>query len=168
VKAGSKYQPLQEYLSQSNRSEQVVLTFAEIETLIGSPLPKSARSSRAWWSNRGKGALQAAAWMNSGYLAEEVDLQAEQVVFRKPTRHYHNYPIERVGDTVLWNSELIKALRQHMGLSQAEFADHLGVRQQTISEWETHAYTPRLVTSKFLTLVAEQVGFQYGEDSPAE
>jgi DNA-binding transcriptional regulator YiaG len=160
VKSGSKYQPLQEYLSRSDRPDQVIMTFAEIETLIGTLLPKSARSSRAWWSNRSKGALQATAWMNSGYLAAEVDLQAEQVIFRKPSHHYH---IERIGDTVLWNSELIKALRQHMGLSQAEFAARLGVRQQTISEWETHAYTPRLTTSKFLTLVAEQVGFHYGE-----
>ena len=31
---------------------------------------------------------------------------------------------------------MIHALRKSMGMNQSEFADVLGVRQQTISEWE--------------------------------
>ena len=65
-----------------------------------------------------------------------------------------------MGDTVLWNAELIKALRRHMGLTQAEFAERLGVRQATVSQWENKAYEPTLATSKYLTLIAEQAGFQ--------
>jgi len=119
-------------------------------------LPESARSKRAWWSNRSKGALQASAWMEAGYRVEDVDLDRQQVTFRKSTI---NYQVQRVGDTVLWNSQLIKALRLHMGLTQAEFAQRLGVRQATVSQWENSAYEPTLATSKYLTLIAEQARF---------
>jgi len=60
-----------------------------------------------------------------------------------------------------WDAESIKALREHMGLSQQELADELQVRQQTISEWETGVYTPRRSTSKYLALIAERAGFAY-------
>jgi len=48
-----------------------------------------------------------------------------------------------------------------MGLSQRDLAEELGVRQQTISEWETGMYQPRRAMSKYLTLIAERVGFVY-------
>jgi DNA-binding transcriptional regulator YiaG len=158
MKDGSKYQPLLEFLRDSNQDE-VILTFAEIEALMNNPLPNSAKSKRAWWSNRSKGALQASAWMEAGYRVEDVNLDGQRVTFRKPTT---DYQVQRVGDTVLWNSELIKALRLHMALTQAEFADRLGVYQQTVSQWEKGAYEPTLATSKYLTLIAEQAGFKYG------
>lgn len=155
MKEGSKYQPLLEYLCGSNQYD-VTLTFAQIETLMNEALPESARSKRAWWSNRSKGALQASAWMEAGYRVEDVDLDGQQVAFRKSTI---NYQVQRVGDTVLWSSQLIKALRLHMGLTQAEFAQKLGVRQATVSQWENSAYEPTLATSKYLTLIAEQARF---------
>jgi len=160
MKEGSKYQPLLEFLRGSNQSE-VVLTFAEIEALMNNPLPDSAKSKRAWWSNRSKGALQASAWMEAGYRVEDMDLDGQRVTFRKPTT---GYEVQRVGDTVLWNSELIKALRLHMALTQAEFADRLGVRQATVSQWENKAYEPTLATSKYLTLIAEQAEFRVIEE----
>jgi len=60
-----------------------------------------------------------------------------------------------------WNSETIKALRLQMGLSQKEFAEELGVRQQTVSEWETSVYEPTRATSRLLSMVAEKAGFKY-------
>jgi DNA-binding transcriptional regulator YiaG len=48
-----------------------------------------------------------------------------------------------------------------MDLSQAELAERLGVRQQTISEWETGVYQPKRAMSRLLTLVAERAGFPY-------
>jgi DNA-binding XRE family transcriptional regulator len=39
-----------------------------------------------------------------------------------------------------WDSGRVRALREHMGLTQQEMADQLGTRQQTISEWETGMY----------------------------
>jgi DNA-binding transcriptional regulator YiaG len=161
MKGGSKYQPLLEYLRRSDRHE-ITLSFTDIEAMMGEPLPDSARAKKAWWSNRTKGALQADAWMGAGFLAEAVDMTTEQVTFRKPPT---TYAVQRVGNTVLWDGELIKALRRHMGLSQSEFAQELGVRQQTVSDWETSVYDPRLSTSKYLTLVAEKAGFTYAANS---
>lgn len=60
-----------------------------------------------------------------------------------------------------WTPETIKALRAHMGLTQKELAEELGMRQQTISEWETGMYRPRRSTSKYLALIAERAGFAY-------
>jgi DNA-binding transcriptional regulator YiaG len=48
-------------------------------------------------------------------------------------------------------------------LSQQAFAAELGVRQQTVSEWETGAYEPRGASLRLLDIVAERAGFVYGE-----
>ena len=160
MKQGAKYRPLFNYLQQCNEAE-VRLSFAAIESLLGRQLPKSARKNRAWWSNRSSGALQSAAWMKAGFHVEEIDLTREHVVLRKPMRIYN---IERKGDTVLWNGDLVKGLRSHLGVSQAQLAEQLGVRQQTISEWETGVYAPSLKISKYLNLFAKEVQFEYLED----
>ena len=156
---GNKYQALYLYLRQRHE-DTVTLSFAEIEAMVGGPLPPSARVQRAWWSNRSRGAVQAVSWMNAGYHVQTIDLAGEQVTFYKPGRVYQ---IRRDGDTILWDGDLVKALRHHLSLSQAELADKLGMRQQTISDWETNVYTPRRSTSKYLSLIAEQAGFTYGE-----
>lgn len=155
----SKYYPLFLHLQQSDQSE-LTLTLAEVEVLLGAKLPTTARSQRAWWSNRSQGAVQATAWMEAGFQVAAVDFAAEQVVFRKPGVVYR---IRRQQGQLLWDAELVKALRQHMGLSQAEFARELGVRQPTISEWETGAYEPKRSTSKLLSFVAERAGFEYSD-----
>ena len=60
-----------------------------------------------------------------------------------------------------WDAGQVRALRQHLGLSQQALAEELGARQQTISEWETGLYRPRGVSVRLLTLVAERAGFSY-------
>jgi putative transcriptional regulator len=65
-----------------------------------------------------------------------------------------------------WTPDSIRALREHMGLTQREMADELQVRQQTISEWETSAHMPHRSTQKTLNMIAERAGFKY-EDSLA-
>ena len=42
-----KYDPLTDYLARCG-GERVTLTLAEIEALIGAPLPETARSSQFW------------------------------------------------------------------------------------------------------------------------
>lgn len=156
MKAGSKYYPLYQFLKR--QQQPVTLSFAEIESLLGTSLPESARRQSGWWSNRSRGALQARAWMQAGYHVTAVDLNAGQITWEKPQI---TYVAERVGDTIQWDSNLIKGLRRHMALTQDELAELLGVRQQTISEWERGAYLPSRATSKYLSLVAERAGFTY-------
>ena len=60
-----------------------------------------------------------------------------------------------------WDGRRIRALRQHLGLTQQGLADELGTRQQTISEWETGMYKPRGASSTLLTIIAERASFEY-------
>lgn len=60
-----------------------------------------------------------------------------------------------------WDKERIRALRNHLRLTQREMADKLGTRQQTISEWEIGMYQPRGTSATLLSIVAERAKFQY-------
>ena len=70
-----------------------------------------------------------------------------------------------------WDKQRIKALRQHLELTQAELGEELGTRQQTISEWETGMYKPGGLSVTLLTIVSERTGFKYNpkaKDKPGE
>ena len=60
-----------------------------------------------------------------------------------------------------WNSETILALRGHIGNSQTKLAQELGVRQQTISEWEKGQYKPRGASITLLNLLGRTAGFPF-------
>lgn len=55
-----------------------------------------------------------------------------------------------------WTGGHVAALRARLGLSQTAFARRLGVRQQTVSEWETGRYNPRGASAMVLRILAEQ------------
>lgn len=158
--SSSKYRPLFVYL-QSHNADEITLTLHEIEELLGVRLPQSARTQRAWWSNRSRGAVQARAWMDAGYNVAEIDFAVQRIIFRKPTRTYH---VSMDGDIPRWTGNLVRGLRDYLNLSQAELAQQLGMRQQTISEWETGIYAPKRSSSKLLTFFAEREGFPYQTD----
>jgi hypothetical protein len=160
IKPGSKYFPLFEHLRQCGK-DQATLDLAAIEQLIESPLPASARRGMAFWSNRGRGALQAAAWMQAGYQVKRVDLERQLVTFARPRIRYE---LKRSGEDLLWDGQAVIALRRHMGLNQAGLAQVLGVRQQTVSEWERGVYTPTRARSKHLTLIAERAAFPFSSE----
>lgn len=61
----------------------------------------------------------------------------------------------------VWDKQRIRALRQHLGLTQSCMASELGTRQQTISEWEIGMYEPRGTAVTLLNIVAERSGFEY-------
>jgi DNA-binding transcriptional regulator YiaG len=60
-----------------------------------------------------------------------------------------------------WSKEEVRALRQHLNLTQARLAEELGTRQQTISEWENGMYRPRGASATLLSIIAERSGFTY-------
>ena len=70
-----------------------------------------------------------------------------------------------------WNEDAVRALREHLRMSQRQFAGEVNARQQTVSEWETGRYRPRGASARLLTLIAEQAGY-YGpsppDDAPAD
>jgi hypothetical protein len=160
IKPGSKYFPLYEHLRRLGE-DQVRLDFQALEQLIGSRLPASARAGKAFWSNRGQGALQAAAWMQAGYHVAEVDPERQEVAFARPRLRYQ---LQGSGNELLWDGQAVLALRRHMGLNQAGLAEVLGVRQQTVSEWERGSYAPTRARSKHLSLIAEKAAFPFRQD----
>lgn len=67
-----------------------------------------------------------------------------------------------------WTAERIAALRAALGLTQAGFAGELGVRQQTVSEWETGRYLPRGASARMLGMLAESRSAYGSEEQRAE
>ncbi|MEE1656093.1 hypothetical protein VB618_07785 [Microvirga sp. CF3062] len=78
----SKYEPLKRHLA--TLPVPVWRTsFREIERILGFPLPPSSRRHRALWSNNPQNHVMTKAWLNAGWLTEQVDLEKEELVFRK-------------------------------------------------------------------------------------
>ena len=164
MKPGTKYYPLYEYLRPLGQDEPITLTFDQIEAIIGAPLPRSARTSRAWWAN--STTPQGQAWLEAGWLIDAVDIEEAWAIFRPARITYRITP--RRWRSTGWSGERVKALREFANWSQQELADQLGMRQQTISEWETGKYNPRRSTGVLLEFIAERVGFPYLADEEDE
>lgn len=64
-----------------------------------------------------------------------------------------------------WDAARVRAIRSRLGLTQRAFAERLGVRQQTVSEWETGVYAPRGASARMLRHVAEERA-AYHTDGP--
>ena len=60
-----------------------------------------------------------------------------------------------------WNAERVRELRRRLGVTQNQLAHRLGVRQQTVSEWETGLYSPRGASVTLLRMVSEEAGPEY-------
>lgn len=147
------YKNLQVFLTESSQ-DIVQISFSSIEEIIANNLPKSARSNRAWWSNRRTG-VQAKSWLDAGYKVDAVDLMENQVVFRRIQVHRSNM----TSAPLYWKAHEILSLREYLDLNQTQFASLLGVRQQTISEWENGLYEPKRSTCLVLDRIAKEHGF---------
>jgi hypothetical protein len=76
-----KYTPLGDYLRAQQHNE-VPVTFAEIERIIGGKLPNSHRY-RAWWSNNSFNSVMTKVWLEAGFRSADVDIEKRKLVFRK-------------------------------------------------------------------------------------
>ena len=78
----SKYAPLAALL-RGSPSERVTLRFDQIDALLPSPLPGSARAHRQWWeNNEGWSHSQARnGWLAAGWAVETVTLRHGLVTF---------------------------------------------------------------------------------------
>jgi hypothetical protein len=84
-----KYRSLYQYL-EHRYADTVVLTFAQIEDLLGFPLPDAAHADYAWWANTDPNAPpspQSRSWTLASRIATP-NLRAQTVMFeRAPQRH---------------------------------------------------------------------------------
>ncbi|MFX8477571.1 hypothetical protein ABTL82_18860, partial [Acinetobacter baumannii] len=77
----SVYQPLTRHLK-TLAQDSWSARFAELERVLGQPLPRSAREHRPWWANERSGShTQAQAWLEAGWETREVDIARETVTF---------------------------------------------------------------------------------------
>ena len=78
-----KYTPLFRHLMEFG-GKRWPATFAEVEVVLGFPLPKSARKHSAWWANEQDGQhSHARAWLAAGWRTSEVSLTAQTLVFER-------------------------------------------------------------------------------------
>lgn len=78
---------------------------------------------------------------------------------------------EKRTDGPKWDAESIRSLRRYLEMTQQEMSDELGVRQQTISDWERGYHQPRGGMSRLISIVAERAGYEYTvvpTDEPTE
>jgi hypothetical protein len=74
-----EYQLLCKYL-RDRFANRIVLTFGDIEDLLGFSLPEAARLQREWWD--GTDTTACGAWMRAGRTAT-VNLPAQTVLFER-------------------------------------------------------------------------------------
>jgi len=79
----SKYAQFSIYLARRAKyGKYVTLSFKRIEEIIGDNLPYSAYHYNHWWNNT-RGPSHSEAWMTTGWIVQEVNLQNQQVTFQK-------------------------------------------------------------------------------------
>lgn len=81
VRANEKYYKLRQYLSDAKETV-LIMSFSEIEEILGFQLNASAYKYPAIWSNSDSHPL-AVAWLNAGYRSEQLSLSRQTIVFRK-------------------------------------------------------------------------------------
>jgi hypothetical protein len=78
----TKYAPLGDFL-RAQRTNEVPMTFAEIERVIGAKLPPRSPRYPAWWSNNPWNNVMTKVWLDAGFRTEQVDVKARKLVFRR-------------------------------------------------------------------------------------
>ena len=81
---------------------------------------------------------------------------------------YNRAMSEEIARSRDWNADTVRGLRSRMGLTQQQLARRLGVRQQTVSEWETGLYTPRGASVTLLHMVSEEAVATYRTGAPED
>ena len=76
-----KYQPLADWLAALPRAS-AHLTFSQIEAILGTALPPSARTRIAWWTSTQPRRTHTQAWLGVGWRATAVDHQRGLVLYR--------------------------------------------------------------------------------------
>jgi hypothetical protein len=77
-----KYEALGQFLK-GQPTEEVLLSFSEIERVIGGTLPPSAYAHRPWWSNNPSNSAMTRVWLEAGFKTERVDMAAKKLVFKR-------------------------------------------------------------------------------------
>jgi hypothetical protein len=106
TKSGGRYTALADWLqSQAGSIDQVPLTFEEVEKIIGSNLPDSARVFRGWWANDSVGHSHSQLWLEAGWRTTYINLTEGKVTFSRIREREKAY--------IAFFSKLQDELRKH-------------------------------------------------------
>jgi hypothetical protein len=81
-----KYEPFERFMDNTpHLVTTLTLSFDQIELIIRSDLPRSARTYRQWWANlkHHEHSPQARAWIEPGFKVNQVDLATRVVQFSR-------------------------------------------------------------------------------------
>ena len=81
----ASYGRIGEMLDESNE-ESVTVSFAEVEDILGRPLPASARKYPSWWGNTDH-SPQGRGWLDLGWRVGRIRMVNEEVRFDRQSRH---------------------------------------------------------------------------------
>src|SRR5258708_7579852 len=88
----SRYAPLALMLQNApDNQDNIALTFEQIETIIGSQLPPSARQHRSWWANDSVGHVQSQQWLNVGWRVSSINMSDEVITFSRTADRQNAY-----------------------------------------------------------------------------
>jgi hypothetical protein len=95
--ARSKYDNLTEFLT-SMKERECVVSFGELEELLGFVLPASARTHPSWWANTDH--AQGRSWRRVGWRTAGLDLKNERVTFSQAKPHLANSRSMKLGKII--------------------------------------------------------------------
>jgi hypothetical protein len=78
----TKYQSFGGFL-EKQCTDEVRISFVEIEHVIGGKLPPSAHKHRPWWSNNASNSAMTKVWLDAGFRTEQVDMGGKKLVFKR-------------------------------------------------------------------------------------
>lgn len=82
--SGGRYAALADWLqSQPGKVDQVQLSFNQVEEIIKTDLPASARNHRAWWANDAVGHSHSQLWLEAGWRTTYINLSEGKITFSR-------------------------------------------------------------------------------------
>ena len=125
----AKYTRLGDFLT-AQRAGEVPMTFADIERVIGGPLPPS-KLQRAWWSNNPSNNVMTRAWRAAGFRTARVDVAGERLVFRREPEEGPPAP----GGEAAEPEDFLQRLRARLG-GTVRIPPGVDITAPTAERWE--------------------------------
>ena len=105
-RSSGRYSALADWLQGKPGSiDKIELTFDQIEKIIETTLPPSARDHRAWWANDSVSHSQSQQWLEAGWRRTYLNMSAEKVTFVRIQEREKAY--------ISFFSKLLEEFRNH-------------------------------------------------------
>lgn len=136
----SRYAPLAQHLQKVPPKESsVLLSFEQVEAILGGKLPDNARQHRSWWANDSVSHSQSLQWLDAGWRVNRISIADQKVSFARNREREHQY--------IDFFSGVIDGLNQVEGFP-------LKATSPGGQSWQTLAVLPQSGTQKAVFIAA--------------